>query len=54
MTYSGNIGFQEMVQFSQKATAAQQAQMDQVVRDENWTAYRKLIETVLNIKLEEN
>jgi len=54
MTYSGNIGFQEMIQFSQKATADQQVKMDQVVRDENWVEYRKLIETVLNINLQEN
>jgi hypothetical protein len=51
MTYSNNIGFQEMIQFTQKATASQQAQMDQVVRDENWAEYKELIATVLNIKL---
>lgn len=52
MTYSNNIGFQEMIQFTQKATESQQKRMDQVVRDENWAEYKKLIATVLHIELE--
>jgi hypothetical protein len=51
MTYSNNIGFQEMIQFTQKATPDQQAQMDQVVRDENWSEYKELITEVLSIEL---
>lgn len=51
MTYPGNLGFQEMILFTQKATADQQAKMDQAVRDENWAEYKELIATVLGIEL---
>jgi hypothetical protein len=51
MTYNGNLGFQEMVQFTQKATDDQQAKMDQVVKDENWVEYKELIATVLGTEL---
>jgi hypothetical protein len=51
MTYSNNIGLQEMIQFTQKASTDQQAKMDQAVRDENWAEYKELIATVLGIEL---
>lgn len=49
--YTGNIGFVEMVQFSNKATDIEQAAMDAAVNTEDWTAYQALISQVLGINL---
>jgi hypothetical protein len=52
MTYQKNIGFQEMILFTQKATPEQQLKMDQVVAKEDWEGFRNLIKSVLKTDLE--
>jgi len=46
-----NMGFIEMLQFVDKATPEEQAQMDKIVKKEDWKEYKRLIAKVLNIKL---
>ncbi|MDA3788098.1 MAG: hypothetical protein PF503_06350 [Desulfobacula sp.] len=52
MTYTKNIGFQEMVEFSQVATPAQQQEMDSIVAREDWVAFKKLVKSVLKTNLQ--
>lgn len=49
--YQGNIGFVEMINFTQKATAIEQETMDQAVNAEDWTAYQAIISQVLGVDL---
>ena len=51
MTYQNNIGFMEMIQFVQVANKDQQKQMDEIVKNEDWESYKKLIKKVLKIEL---
>ena len=51
MTYEKNLGFQEMMQFTQIATPEEQQQMDTVVASEDWKAYKLLINSVLKVNL---
>lgn len=50
-SYFGNIGFQEMVKFYQKASSSDQDLMDQLVRKNDWEGFKKLIKKVLGITL---
>jgi len=43
MTYKGNIGFEEMVEFYQKADATTIKKMEAIVKREDWNGFKKLI-----------
>lgn len=49
--YSGNIGFEEMCKFYDVATPAEEEKMKKILHDEDWEAFKKLINEVLKIKL---
>jgi len=49
--YPNNIGFVEMAQFYQIASRKQLDEMEQIIKDENWTAFKKMIKKVLDVKL---
>jgi len=51
MVYPGNMGAIEMIQFFQKADKKQIAEMDRIVKGEDWDAFKKLIKQVLGVKL---
>lgn len=50
--YKGNIGFMELVQFSQKATQEQKDLLQQLIADKNITKAWHLIQKVVKAKLE--
>lgn len=50
-SYSGNLGFVEMMKFFQKASKKEQDEMKKIVDNEDWEGYKKLIFKVLKIKL---
>ena len=51
IAFGGNIGFEEMVKFYQKATSADTAEMEKVIRANDWNAFKKLIKRVLKVNL---
>jgi enolase len=51
MVYGGNIGFQEMAEFYQKASASEIKQMEKIIRKEDWDGFKKLIKRVLKVTL---
>jgi enolase len=51
MVYGGNIGFQEMAEFYQKATSKEIKQMEKIIRAEDWAGFKKLIKRVLKVTL---
>ncbi len=50
-SYKGNIGFVEMVKFTEVATPQEQDQMDRAIAQENWEAFKGLINAVLGTDL---
>jgi len=49
--YKGNIGFEEMVKFYSKANKAQEKEMDLAVRNNDFDAFKSLIQMVIGVKL---
>lgn len=49
--YSGNIGFEEMVRFYQKASPKEIKMMEKLLKNENWKRFKELIKKVLGIEL---
>ena len=49
--YDGNIGFQEMAMFYQKATDSEIKQMEKIIKNEDWDAFKNLIYKILRVKL---
>ena len=49
--YKGNIGFEEMALFYKKANANEIKTMQQIIKDNDWTAYRMLISKVTGVAL---
>ena len=50
-SYKYNIGFQEMVEFYQKATKSEIKQMEALIKRDSWVGFKKLIKKVLGIEL---
>lgn len=50
-SYKYNIGFEEMVNFYQKASSSELIQMQKIIKKDNWTAFKKLIKNVLGVNL---
>lgn len=51
VTYSQNIGFQEMIAFYQQGTDEDIKKMERLVKAKNWIAFKKLIKKVLGVEL---
>lgn len=49
--YPNNMGFAEMVTFYQTANSAQIAEMEKIIKNADWDAFKKLIRAVVGIKL---
>lgn len=49
--YAGNIGFQEMIQFYQKASDDQIKKMEKLIKKGSWIGVKKLFKLVLGIEL---
>ena len=49
--YPNNIGFSEMVKFYQVANPAQIDKMEGIIKASDWDAFKKLIKSVLGVKL---
>lgn len=51
ISYSGNIGFEEMILFYQKANPNDIKKMEMLIRKKSWEGIRKLFKKILNIEL---
>lgn len=49
--YSGNIGFEEMVLFYQKANPAQIKDMESMIKKKSWKGVKRLFKKILGIEL---
>jgi len=50
-SYSGNIGFEEMVKFYDKASTDDVSKMEKFLNNDDWDGFKKLIKKVLGILL---
>ena len=51
VAYVGNLGFEEMVRFYERATPGQARMMDRIANTGNWKAAKALIKMVLKVSL---
>lgn len=49
--YSGNIGFQEMIEFYQKASDEQIKKMEAMIKKKSWDGVKALFKLVLGVEL---
>jgi hypothetical protein len=49
--YSGNIGFQEMVTFYQKASDKDIKKLEAMIKRKSWEGVKKLFKNILGIEL---
>ena len=49
--YAGNIGFQEMIQFYQKASEEQIKKMEVMIKKKSWNGVKALFKLVLGVEL---
>ena len=50
-SYSGNIGFQEMVEFYQIASPSDIKKMEKLIKNGNWTGVKLLFRKTLGVSL---
>jgi len=50
--YKGNMGFEEMMKFYRVASKEDKEKMEKIVKDNNWSAYKRLIKRVLGVQLQ--
>lgn len=50
-SYSGNIGFEEMTKFYQKADKKDEDEMEKILKNDDWDGFKKLIKKVLGVLL---
>jgi len=50
-SYAGNIGFEEMVKFYQKANPKDEEEMEKILNKNDWESFKKLIKRVLGVTL---
>jgi hypothetical protein len=50
-SYSGNIGFQEMVEFYKKASPMDIKQMEKFIKNNSWIGIKKLFKKILGVNL---
>lgn len=51
VAYAGNLGFQEMIAFYNKATEDQIKKMENMIKKKSWEGVKKLFKSVLGIEL---
>lgn len=51
-SYAMNVGFEEMVNFYQKASNSEIKQMEKIIKKEDWNAFKKMIKKVLGVNLQ--
>lgn len=51
LAYPGNVGFQEMAMFYQKADPKTIKKMEEIIKSEDWEGFKKLIKKVLKVDL---
>ena len=52
LSYPGNLGFAEMVQFYREARDSDIAKMEKCLKNDDWEGFKKLIKTVLGVSLQ--
>lgn len=50
-SYPGNLGFEEMVKFYQKANSKQIKEMEDAIKSEDWESFKNLIRKVVGVML---
>jgi len=50
-SYAGNLGFEEMVKFYRAASDTEIDMMERVIKKNDWSSFKKLVEKVLGITL---
>ena len=50
-SYPGNVGFEEMVRFFQKANDQEEQEMEKILKKNDWSAFKRLIKKVLGVTL---
>ena len=51
-SYSGNIGFEELSEFYKIASKEQIKRMEEILMDEDWESFKRLIRDVVGTKLQ--
>lgn len=49
--YKGNIGAMEMIQLYQKASKKEIKKLENIVKIEDWNAYKKLVKKIIGVNL---
>ena len=49
--YEGNIGFEELVKFYQIADQSDIKKMEEIIKSEDWIAFKRLIRKVTKVNL---
>jgi hypothetical protein len=52
LPYKGNIGFEEMVKFYQKANDSQIELMENSIKNNDWESVKELFKKILNVNLQ--
>lgn len=50
-SYTGNLGFMEMVQLYQKASMKELEELEEIIKREDWEKYKNLVHKILGVKL---
>lgn len=50
-SYAGNLGFEEMVKFYDKASDDEVGKMEKYLKNDDWDGFKKLIKKVLGVLL---
>jgi len=51
LSYIGNMGFEEMVQFFRVASKAEIEEMETAIKNDDWMAFKKMIKKVVGVTL---
>jgi hypothetical protein len=51
LSYTSNLGFQEIMMFYQKATHNQIEELERVCKKADWESFKRLVHNVLGIQL---
>lgn len=49
--YDGNIGFEEMVMFYQKADKTEITKLEKLIANDDWDSFKDLIQRVTGVRL---
>ena len=50
-SYSGNLGFEEMIKFYKKASDKDVKELNKIIDDKDWEGYKRIIQKVLGVRL---